>query len=110
MLTALIRGVYAVVWLLTTRWLYGRWRGALRPFTSSSWCDKCFGNARHVGEPETAARAIITGLAWPLALLVVTVVFRPPPTAAERAEAERRLRARVAELERELGIGEPPNA
>lgn len=51
-----------------------------------------------------AACAMAAGLFWPLVLITALVRFRPPPSAAERAEALAASRARIAVLEAGLGI------
>ncbi len=98
MTAGIILGCYGLAWLFTARLLYGRWRGELVSWSSDSW------NKHKAREPETAARAMMAALAWPLVLLVGFVRFRPPPTAAEQAAENARLTGRIAELEREAGI------
>ncbi len=106
-------GAYFALWLLTARTLYARWRVNWDMSRHScpvhgdphrgSWQKCCFDQpADALGAAAAAAMAV--ALLWPMVLLVALVRFRPPPTAAERAETENRLTARVAELERELGM------
>ena len=113
MIAGIVLGCYAVTWLLTARILFARWRGAdvgrrdchrhgseHHRFKS----DKCCYDSTSAADGEAAFYAITAAVAWPLVLLVAAVRFRPPPTAAERAEAEKKLKARIAELEREAGL------
>lgn len=48
---------------------------------------------------------LIGGQFWPLALPIALVIWRPKKTPQEVAEENLRMKARIAELERELGIG-----
>ena len=113
-----IAGAYALIWVYTSRWLYGRWHCS-RP------ARKVVGRYVVVVDPSPPAGAVIErfadpdlrwsigvltfasmvlSLAWPMVWLTALVRFRPPPTAAERAAAEAELKARITELEREAGI------
>ena len=111
-ITLLAVGAYALAWLLTARRLYARWRD---DWAMSAHCcpahglpsdryQKCCYDARADAPAPAAACAMAAALLWPGVLLVALVRFRPPPTAAERKAAEVKLRARVTELERELGM------
>lgn len=100
---AAVPAAWAAMTVATARLLYGRWRGRLTAF-AASW--------ETAGNGETAARALASALFWPLVLLLAAVMFRPPPTEKERAEAEKARAAEAEEqaahirrLERELGIG-----
>lgn len=106
MTSGIVLGCYAVVSLITARLLYARWRGEMKALGGFElYCRKCRAYAASLAsDHETVLRVIIAALFWPLALLVFAVVFRPPPTAAERAATEARLKARIAELEREAGL------
>ena len=106
MIAGVVLGCYAVAWLLTARVLYGRWRGELTRLDGfDHYCRECRSYSRSLAsDHETVIRVIVAALFWPLTLMVFLVVFRPPPTAAERAAAEKKLKARIAELEREAGL------
>jgi hypothetical protein len=125
MTALIIAGICAAAWLLTARWLYGRWRGRQvgrrccgrhgssenRRYLRAGEC--CYDAARS-SDGEAAACAMAAALVFPLVWLTALIRFRPPPTAAERAAKEAEdaaklaaLQARNAELERELGIGAP---
>jgi hypothetical protein len=88
-------------WLVTARWLYGRWRGATYTRTSSLYFEKY---TKPWPEGVLAAAAMVLAAVWPLVMVAAVVRFRPPPTAAEQAAANKALKAHVAELERELGL------
>ena len=116
MITGAILGCYALAWLFTARSLYHRWRSietSARDCAQhgsparrrASWKppDCCFDKAA-LTDSAAAAAGIGTGLLWPAVLLVAAIRFRPPPTAAERAEENVRLTKRIGELEREAGI------
>lgn len=49
--------------------------------------------------------ALLTGLLWPLILPVAVIMWRPRKTAAELQEEIAEHDRRIAELEREAGIG-----
>jgi hypothetical protein len=93
MIAGIVTGCYAAAWLLTARLLYGRWRGEWQNY-----------RGQYSLPSYVAAAVMAIAVVWPLVWCAALVMFRPPPTAAERATAEARLKARVAELEREAGI------
>ena len=95
MITGIILGCYAVAWLFTARVFYGRNRG--------EWV-KDGHTTRTVAPGQVAAGAMALALVWPLMWCAALVMFRPPPTAAERAAENARLTKRIAQLEREAGI------
>jgi hypothetical protein len=117
MIAGIVLGWYALAWLATARALYGRWHGRI---TGARDCNThgtekererrvlrhgpCCYDETHTGNGENAAFAMLTALLWPLVLFTAAVRFRPPPTAAERAAADAKLKARIAELERENGL------
>jgi hypothetical protein len=106
MIAAIIAGCYALAALFAARVLYGRWRSELMALGSfEHYCNNCR-TLRYAlaTDREAAMRAMAAAVAWPLTLLVFAVVFRPPPTATERAAAEAKLKSRIAELEKELGV------
>lgn len=51
------------------------------------------------------ALAMLVGQFWPLALPVAAVLWHPRRTPDEVLEENRRMQARITDLERELGIG-----
>lgn len=106
MILTSVLAAYAAAWLLTARWLYGRWRGELMAIGGfDHYCRHCRTiSFTAASERETVARAAAAAAAWPVTFLIFLVVFRPPPTAAEQAAAEKKLNQRIAELEHELGI------
>jgi hypothetical protein len=98
MTAGIVLACYAVAWLAFARLLYGRWRvTGLHHWEIGGY----YSDAR---DPEIAGRAMLAALLWPTVILTALVRFRPPPTAAERAAHEKKLKARIAELEREAGI------
>lgn len=60
---------------------------------------------------ESLALGLMKGIVWPLALAwrsaVATDTFMLPPPALRQKEREEAMQRRIAELERELGIGTP---
>jgi hypothetical protein len=116
-MTAVAIAVLAAAgWLLTARRLYGRWRGTgagggycplhgQRKYATANgrWPACC-----HDEDPLTDGLAtlwaVTAALFWPCVVMVALVRFRPPPTVAEREAEAARLKARVGELEAELGI------
>jgi hypothetical protein len=108
-----LSGCYALAWLVTARLLYARWRGRLdgrrdcnkhgrqRTRLTSARC--CYDDTS-TSDGENATFAMLGALFWPVVLVTAVVRFRPPPTVAERAEVEAKLKTRIAELEREAGV------
>jgi len=102
-LALVIVGGYVLVILAVARRIYG----ALRE-------DGIMAPDDRTDEIMNAFLSLITGLLWPLALPIAVIMWHPKPTAAEtraalteRETENRQLQQRIAELERELGVGQP---
>ena len=119
-MTALVAAVcvaaYLAVAAWSMRWLYGRWRAKnidkYAAMFGGAEKGRAYYEERWAGETKLGAAA--AGFAWPVtlptmgfgALLARFMDTAPVVSRAER-EAERDvLRKRIAELERELGIGD----
>ena len=101
MIAAAVIGGYVLVMLAVARRVYGVLRED--EFTDS---DDRF------DEVMCATMSLFIGAVWPLAIPVAVIMWHPKPTAAEtraalteRETENRQLQRRIAELERELGIG-----
>lgn len=124
LITAVCATAYLAVALWTMRWLYGRWRaqaidGHFQWLKSLAVTGKG-PDAELLAEAKdsfdrggTQSAAFFTGLAWPVALIVIgvsAVVGRLMDGTPVRSRAELRValaerERRIGELERELGIG-----
>jgi len=114
MIAAVVIGCYAVAWLYTARWFYGRWRAkgidhnrkdlpCLCPDTA-----KAIESWNEIDRVPVMMGALGLGLLWPLTLIAVPVI-RFMDSAPQLSQAELRDRLterdrRIAELEREAGI------
>ena len=104
MIPLVIACVFGAAWPVMARWLYGRWRGRLKALGEYR-CDSCWGYSHsRSSDTAVAARAMLAALIWPFVLVTFFVTVKPPPTADEREAANKKLQARVAELEAELGM------
>lgn len=93
----LIPLLYAAIALLTARHIYGR----IRASDIKQWgADKFDGEDAMMN----GVAALFAGVFWPLALIVLVVIYKPTK-GAEELKAERDAMAkRIAELEAELGM------
>jgi hypothetical protein len=73
-------------WLITARVLYARWRG----------------RQTALGDAETVLWAMLGALIWPLLALAAVVRWQPRLKRRRRKLTE----AELAEIEREVGVGE----
>jgi hypothetical protein len=121
--------IYSLMWLLTARLLFGRWRSHGAAARRGDYCAVHGGkNTSYnrktprkrpgccLDEPTSddallALGAMVTALVWPGVLLTALVRFRAPATPAERVAREKartkgleEVKARNAELERELEL------
>lgn len=126
--TWMILGGYALAWLVTARLLFGRWRaGGTMTSRQGRYCTghgdyknaygvrrerrTCCFNQRATSDGELTSFAMVAALIWPVFLAAALVRVKAPATPAEVAAREKehaeemeRIKARNAELERELGI------
>ena len=104
MIAWLLSCAFLAGWFVSSRWLYGRWRGELQKLGAEyAYCRKCRNYSYTLAGPtEIAIRAMLAGVIWPLTLIAILVTWKPPPTAAEREASRRKMQARIAELEAEL--------
>lgn len=93
----LIPALYAAIALLTARHVYGR----IRASEIAQWgADKFDGEAAMMN----GFAALFAGVFWPLALIVLVVIYKPVK-APEELKAERDAMAkRIRDLETDLGI------
>jgi len=103
----LIATAAAAGWLLTARWLYGRWRAAAPVHTKQRghsifevpW-----------SEGYLAIAALIAGLLWPLVLVAAIVRVKPPRTEAEADAELAAMKARRAAIDKERQATEESTA